>query len=567
MTLKAILLGATAAALTATAASAERGADGQVNILFWQAVSILNPYLSSGTKDVYGASLVLEPMARYDETGTLVPFLAEEVPTVENGGVSEDLTEITWRLKEGLVWSDGTPVTAEDAVFTASYCMDEAMGCAYRANFDDVETVEAVDERTVKVTFSKPKPYPYGPLVGAQSPVLQKAQFEDCMGAQAAACSDQNFYPIGTGPFVVTDFRANDVVLYEANPTYRDPEKPAFATVQLKGGGDAPSAARAVLETGETDYAWNLQVEPEILAQMEAAGRGEVMVALGTLIERILLNPFAVDASLGEVRSTADAGPHPLFKDPVVGRAMSIALDRGLIVELGYGQAGAPTCNIVNAPAIYSSPNTAWCMTPDLEEANRMLDAAGYARGPDGIRTTPDGTRMSVLYQTSTNSVRQGTQALVKQMWEELGIETELRNVEAGVFFGSDPGSPDTFQKFYADVEMYANNFDGSDPEAYMAGFMCDKIPSPANNWNGQNDSRVCIAEYDALAERLAETADLDERAAIVIEMNDLLVDSGHILPIVHRGNVSGRSLTLGGVRMNAFDSELWNAADWYREE
>jgi peptide/nickel transport system substrate-binding protein len=567
MILKTFLLGATAATLTATAASAERGADGQVNILFWQAVSILNPYLSSGTKDVYGASLILEPMARYDETGTIVPFLAEQVPTVENGGVSEDLTQITWTLKEGLVWSDDTPVTAEDAVFTAEYCMDDAMGCAFRGNFTDVASVEAVDERTVRVTFSQPKPFPYGPFVGAQSPILQKAQFENCMGARAAECSDENFYPIGTGPFVVTDFRANDVVFYEANPLYRDAAKPAFATVQLKGGGDAPSAARAVLETGEMDYSWNLQVEPEILTQMEAMGRGEVMAAAGTLIERILLNPFGVDSSLGEVRSTADAGPHPLFKDPVVGRAMSIALDREIITELGYGAAGAPTCNIVNAPEIYSSPNTDWCMAYDPDEANRLLDEAGYERGPDGVRVTPDGQRMSVIYQTSTNSVRQGTQALVKQMWDEIGVETELRNIDAGVFFGSDPGSPDTFQKFYTDVQMYANNFDGTDPEAYMAGFMCDKIPSPANNWNGQNDSRVCIEEYDQLGARLAETADLEERAAIVIEMNDLLIESGHILPIVHRGNVSGRSLTLEGVKMNAFDSELWNIADWTRAE
>jgi peptide/nickel transport system substrate-binding protein len=575
MTLKAVLTGATAAALTATlatmlnptAASAERGSDGRVDILFWQAVSILNPYLASGAKDLYAASLVLEPMARYDETGALVPFLAEAIPTVENGGVSEDLTAITWTLKEGLVWSDGAPVSAEDAVFTSAYCMDEAMGCAYLANFADVEAVEALDARTVRVTFSRPKPFPYGPFVGAQSPILQKAQFQACMGARAAACTDENFYPIGTGPFTVVDFRANDVVLFEANPTYRDAGKPAFASVELKGGGDAAAAARAVLETGETDYAWNLQVEPEILAAMEAAGQGEVLTARGTLIERILLNPFAVDPSLNEARSTADAGPHPIFKDPVVGRAMSIALDRALITELGYGAAAVPTCNIVNAPAVYASPNTDWCMTPDVEEANRLLDEAGYARGPDGIRTTPEGARMSIIYQTSTNSVRQGTQALVKQIWQNLGIETELRNIESGVFFGSDPGSPDTFQKFYVDVQMYANKFDGSDPEAYMAAFMCDKFPSPANNWNGQNDARICIEEYDALAERLARTADREARASVVIAMNDLLVNSGHVLPIVHRGDVSGRSLSLGGVRMNAFDSELWNAADWYRED
>ncbi len=565
MKLKTILMGATAAMVAATAAHAERGSDGQVNILFWQAVSILNPYLSSGTKDVFGASLVLEPMARYDETGNMVPFLAEEIPTVENGGVSEDLTSITWRLKEGLLWSDGTPVTAEDAVFTANYCMDDAMGCAFRANFDEVASVEALDERTVKITFAVPKPFPYAPFVGAESPILQKAQFENCTGARAAECSQQNFNPIGTGPYVVTDFRANDVVMFAINENYRDADKPAFATVQLKGGGDAASAARAVLETGEMDYAWNLQVEPEVLQQMLAAGRGQVVSAQGTLIERILLNPFGVSPDLGDRRSTAEAGPHPLFKDPVVGKAMSMAIDREIITELGYGEAGVPTCNIVNAPAIYSSPNNDWCMTANVEEANRLLDEAGYARGADGIRVSPEGVRMSVLYQTSTNSVRQGTQALVKQMWQEIGIDAELRNVDAGVFFGSDPGSPDTFQKFMADVQMYANNFNGSDPQAYMLGFTCDKIPSPANNWNGANDARVCIEEYDALGEKLAVTADLDERAAIVIEMNDLLVNSGYILPIVHRGNVAGHSVSLGGVKMNAFDSELWNIADWHR--
>jgi len=246
---------------------------------------------------------------------------------------------------------------------------------------------------------------------------------------------------------------------------------------------------------------------------------------------------------------------------------MSMAIDRQIIVELGYGAAGRPTCNIVGAPQIYYSPNTTWCLNANVEEANRLLDEAGYEKRADGWRYTPEGEKMSVLYQTSTNSVRQGTQALVKQMWAEIGIDSELRNIDGAVFFGGDPGSPDTFQKFYADVQMYANNFDGTDPEAYMGGFTCEKIPSPANNWNGQNDSRVCLDEYDALSAELAKTADLEERAKIVIQMNDLLVGTGNVVPIVDRGDVAGRSLTLGGVKMNAFDSELWNIADWYREE
>jgi len=247
-------------------AGGARGTSGTVTILYWQAVSTLNPYLSGGTKDVEASSLVVEPLARYDESGNLVPWLAAEIPTVENGGVAEDLTSITWKLKPGLLWSDGTPLTADDVVFTGEYCLDPDMGCNALSAYADIGSIEALDELTVRVNFTVPKPFPYLPFVGAQyGAILQKAQFENCMGLKAQECTEQNFGPIGTGPFVVKEFRANDVVVLEANPNYRDPNKPFFAEVILKGGGDAASAARAVLETGEADYAWNLQVEPEIL--------------------------------------------------------------------------------------------------------------------------------------------------------------------------------------------------------------------------------------------------------------------------------------------------------------
>src|SRR5690606_32018171 len=208
---------ATALALTAGAANAERGSDGHLNILYWQAISILNPYLSSGTKDVEGSSMTIEPLAKYDEAGNMVPALVDEIPTVENGGVSADLKSITWKISEGLKWSDGTPFTAHDVAFTAQYCMDAEGGCQQLAKFTDVEKVEALDDLSVRISFSVPKPFPYGPFVGSESPVIQKAQFENCLGARAPECTEQNFGPHGTGAFRVTDFRANDVISFEAN--------------------------------------------------------------------------------------------------------------------------------------------------------------------------------------------------------------------------------------------------------------------------------------------------------------------------------------------------------------
>ncbi|MGB8623857.1 MAG: peptide ABC transporter substrate-binding protein [Paracoccaceae bacterium] len=564
MKLKTALLGAAAAMVLAPAAMAERGSDGEVKIIYWQAPSILNPYLSSGTKDIESSSLVIEPLGRYDQDGNLVPYLAESIPTVGNGGVSEDLKSITWKLKPDLKWSDGTPVTSADVVFTGEYCMAPDGGCAQLAKFEGVSKIEALDDQTVKVSFSEPKPNPYGPFMGGQSPILQKAQFADCMGAKAPECTDANFGPIGTGPFVVTDFRPNDVIQMKANPNYRDPDKPAFATLTFKGGGDAAAAARAVLETGEYDYAWNLQLAPDVLADMEAAGKGKLVTGFGTLVERIEMNMTDPSPSLpDDVRATAKA-PHPILSDMRVRKALSMAIDRELLVEVGYGKAGRATCNLVPAPAMYASDNTD-CLVQDIEGAKKLLDEAGWVPGPDGVRVK-DGKRLSLLFQTSTNAVRQDFQALIKQWWGEIGVETELKNVDASVFFGGDPGSPDTFQKFYSDVEMYANNFDGTDPEAYLAQHTCAKAPRPETQWQGENINRFCDPEYDKLVAELGQTGDLEKRGEIAKKLNEMLTkDSYVIVPLVDRGRVSAHSNTLGGVVMNTWDSELWNAADWYR--
>jgi peptide/nickel transport system substrate-binding protein len=543
--------------------SGERGRAGNVSIIYWQAPSIMNPFLSGGTKDVEAASMVIEPLARYNETGALVPWLVDAIPTTENGGVSEDLTTITWKIKAGIKWSDGTPFTSADVKFTADYCMNPDGGCAQVTKFEGVSSVEAVDDLTVKVTFSKPTPFPYGPFVGGESPIIQAAQFADCTGAAASSCSEQNFNPVGTGPFKVVEFKPNDVITMEANENFREEGKPAFASVTFKGGGDATAAGRAVMETGEFDYAWNLQLAPDVIANMEKGGKGTPVAGFGPLVERIMLNQTNPSADLSaEERSVIR--PHPFLGDPAVYKAMSMAIDRPLLVEIGYGKAGKVTCNWIPAPDAFNSTSMT-CDKQDIAGANKMLEDAGWVdSNGDGSRDK-DGVELSVLYQSSTNAVRQDFQALIKQWWSEIGITTELRNIDASVFFGGDAASPDTFQKFYADVEMYANTFNGTDPQSYLANGLCDKAPSPATQWQGENISRFCNEEFDALHTQLAETAGIEARAEIGKKMNDLIVQNGGMIPLVHRGRLSAHANSLGGVVLNVWDSELWNVADWYR--
>jgi peptide/nickel transport system substrate-binding protein len=565
MRLRTSLMGAAAAvALMPAAALAQRGSDGHVSIIYWQAPSILNPYLSGGTKDIDSSNIILEPLARYNQDGVLLPWLVDEIPTVDNGGVSADLTQITWRITPGLLWSDGTPFTAHDVAFTAEYCMHPEGGCAQGRLFADIASVEVVDDLTVTVTFTAPRPVPYTAFVGGESPIIQRAQFQNCLGARAPECTDANFGPIGTGPFRVTEFRPNDVIQLEANPNYRDPNLPRFATMTFRGGGDARSAASAVMETGEMDYAWNLQLAPEVIAEIARGGRGTPISAFGTLVERIEVNLTDPSPSLPpETRSTR-AHPHPILSDIRVREALSRAIDRELLVEIGYGQAGRVACNLVPAPPIFRSDANENCAIQDQDRARALLDEAGWVPGPDGIRVR-DGVRLTLDYLTSTNAVRQDFQALIQQWWREIGVEANLRNVSASVFFGGDPGSPDTFQKFYADVEMYANNFSGTDPEGYLGAYRCGREPRPETGWQGENINRFCDPEYDALHLQLTQTAGVEARAVIARQLNDILVQNFVIIPLVDRGRVSAHANTLGGVVLNVWDTEMWNVHQWHR--
>ncbi|MEM6577119.1 MAG: peptide ABC transporter substrate-binding protein [Pseudomonadota bacterium] len=542
----------------------ERGRDGQVNVFFWQAPSLLNPYLSAGLKDIETASAVLEPLARFDETGALIPWLAREIPTAENGGIASDLHSITWVLRDDIEWSDGTAVTSEDIRFTWQYCTAEGGGCAQFERFDGIADIETPDARTAIVRFDAPKAYAYKAFVGSGSPILQAGQFADCLGPRAPTCSEENFAPIGTGPFLVEDFRPNDVALFAANPNYRKPGKPAFSHMLVKGGGTAETAARAVLETGEFDYAWNLQLAPDVLDRMAARGRGVVVTGFSTMVEQVFLNLSNPDPALGKARGTLDA-PHPALSDPIVREALSLAIDRQLLVEIGYGVSGRVSCNAIPAPPVFRSKSNDGCETQNIKVAKALLDAAGWIdTDGDGIRER-DGTALRFVFQTSVNAVRQNFQNAIKQWWSALGVETELRAIDSSVFFGGDVGSADTVQKFFADVQMFATMFDGTDPESYLAGWRCDRIPSPENQWQGSNYTRFCDADFDNMTDELRSTSDPKERAALGRAMNDMLVQNHVTLPLVDRGRVSAHSLSLGGVRLNTWDSELWNIADWTR--
>jgi peptide/nickel transport system substrate-binding protein len=557
--LAAQMLGPARVACAQGAAPARRG--GALRLLYWQAPTILNPHLATGVKDAAAARLFYEPLGAFDPDGNLVPQLAAEIPTRDNGGLARDGTSVLWRLKKGVTWHDGRPLTAEDCVFTWEYAADAATAATTISNYKDLERVEKVDDHTVRVVFKRPTPFWAGPFCGSSGMVLPRHVFDRHRGS-ASRGPPANLKPVGTGPFRPADFRPGDTVRAERFPGYHLAGRPFFDGVEIKGGGDAASAARAVLQTGEYDFAWNMQVEDELLRRLEQGAKGRVVFTPGSGTEFIELN-FAdpakeVDGERASVKTT-----HPVLSDPAVRGALALLVDRKAIQSEIYGRQGETSPNFLVTPARFRSPNTRWEFSVD--KAGAALDAAGWKRGPDGIRAK-DGRRLRLVFQTSINAPRQKTQAIVKQACARAGIEVELKSVVASAYFSSDAANPDTVRHFYADLQMYQLLMARPDPQLYMERFTSWQIPSRENKWSLGNTGRWRSEEYDRLWRASEGEMDPVRRAALFIRMNDLVIRESVVIPIVWRNESTAVSSRLRGVEISPWESNLWNIAHWRTE-
>jgi peptide/nickel transport system substrate-binding protein len=550
-------------------AAFKRGDGGELKILYWQAPTILNPHQATGTKDSDASHLILEPLASYGPDGKpLANGLGLEIPTVANGGVSADFTTVTWKLRQGVKWSDGSAFSADDVAFTFAYVSDKATAATTQSSTEGVKSVAAKDPNTVVITYAAPNPnvYQWGVGYVGNGGILQKAQYANCVGAKAKDCP-ADLKPIGTGPYVLDTFKPGDVVTYKANPNYRDPNKPYFKTVNFKGGGDAESSARAVFQTGDVDYAWNLQVAANILQPMiSASTKGKMLSVYGSSVERILVN-FADPSAPGDARGEPTT-KHPFFNGPdglTVRKALAMATDRQTVAKQLYGDGltGKPGCNIITGvPDFESTATASFCSSFDPAAAGKILDDAGWKLGTDNIRAK-GGVKLKILYQTTVNAVRQATQAIMKTNWEKAGFSVELKQVPAATFFTNT--SPDGANHFWSDIEMFTNNSD-PDPTSYLDGWTTKQIAQKSNGWQLGNYNRYSDPTFDGLVDQLRKETDPAKRATLIKQANDNLILNVVIIPIVTRTQVtSGINTTVKGAVPTGWDSEMYGIADWYK--
>jgi peptide/nickel transport system substrate-binding protein len=543
-----------------------RGEGGELRLIQWQAPTMAATHSATGDKDYLVADIVMEPLMRYLPDGTIIPYLVTEVPSVENGLLAEDLSTATFNLKDGILFSDGEPFTSRDVQFTWQWITTESNASVTFTTWDTIANIDTPDELTAVVTFKSPSANWFEPFVGGQYGTIYPAHvFNDDPTSKNDAFATN---PIGTGPYKIDSFSPNDQVTLSMNESYWQPNAPYFSTVLVKGGGDAASAARAVVQTGEYEYAWNLQVEPAVLEEMMGDdARGVVNTVLGTSVERIHINFSDPNTEVDGQKSEMNT-PHPFLTDPAVRQAMNMAVDRQRIADEFYGFGQPPTPNILTGLAIFESPNTSWEFNTDA--AAQTLEDAGWVM--DGDTRAKDGVKLELTYATSVNQVRQKTQAVVKAAFEDIGIAVKLEQIDAGIYFGGEAGNEQNINHMYWDISMYTNNPVSPIPTTFFTSWYAgpdgENIAQKSNDWQGQNFQRYNNPEFDQLYDDLLTMTDPEQAYEQLIAMNDTLINDVVIIPEVNRAADTyaiSNDLNDANVAIGPFEINYWNIANWNR--
>ncbi len=536
----------------------KRGGGGALKVLWWQGPTLLNPQFATGTKDQDGSRMFYEPLAGWDPDGTMIPVLAAAVPTRENGGISADGKTVTWKLKPGVKWHDGKPFSADDVVFTWEYCKDPATAAVTSGAYKDI-MVEKVDDLTVKVMFPAAKPFWAEAFVGVTGMIIPKHLFKDFIGAKSRE-APTNLSPVGTGPYLFKEFKPGDLLTGVINPNYHMPNRPYFDSIELKGGGDAVSAARAVLQTGEYDFAWNMQVEDEVLMRLEKGGKGRVHINESGSIEHVQFNTTDPWTEVDGERSSIKT-KHPTLQDKAVRDALALLIDRDSVQKYIYGRTGIATVNYLFNPSRFRSKN----LTAEfnVDKAIDILEKAGWKKGGDGIREK-DGKKLKFVYQTSINQPRQKTQAIVKQACQKAGIDIEIKSVTASVFFSSDVANPDTYPHFYCDLQMYTTGPSYPDPGVWMQSYLSREVSQKENKWQGRNITRYRNPAWDELYFKSEVEFDPIKRAAMFVELNDMVVKDRAVVGVIARAGVSAVNEKLQ-CNPSGWDSNFWDLQDWFK--
>lgn len=534
-----------AAAATTAATAAKKG--GVVRIGISQEPDTLNlPFSAESVAGLVGG-LVLEPLIDVSPEGQYIPKLAAEVPTTANGGLSADGKTITYKLKKGVKWSDGTPFTSKDVAYTVKVYQDAANGLP-SSGYRQIASVETPDETTAIIKLKELyAPFAYT-LFGY---VLPEHVFK---GQTAIEKNEFGRKPIGTGPFQLKSWTTQENIILERNPNYREAGKPYIDGIIFRIIKSREAAIQGFI-ANEVDVLWDLTEEQ--IPQFEKMADAMLDVAPSVSTERLILN-FS--------NPTGDKAGDPESKHPVLGdlkvrQAIELGINKKLLVDsLLYGKTTPGTAVIPQGWAKSNAQPSEF----SAEKAKALLEEAGWKPGSDGIREK-DGVRMKLEFgTTSGNKLREKTQQLIQEQLKTIGIQLEIKNVPSDQLFASwDKNGARKRGKY--DILMWTTE-PGIDPASHIRNyFHSSNIPTDANKGGGANYSRWKNAEVDKAIDEAEASTDPAKRAAAYQVVNDKLrADVPQIL-LYNRLNIDAFKKTIVGHKPNIWSQTwlAWNAEEW----
>jgi peptide/nickel transport system substrate-binding protein len=524
------------AAMTPAVVSAQ---EKSLIIVFEQEPDNLNPMYTSMTFAFFNRQLFL--LGPWDFDGALNPhpILVTEMPSLENGGISEDGTTITLSLRDDIVWSDGEPITSADFVFTYNMYMDEGNTPISRDPYDKIASIEAPDDTTVVVTF----PEPYAPWLGlflqgilpehVLAPVLEEEGSLDGAAWNRAPT-------VGNGPFVFDEWESGSFLRYVRNENFFD--GPALIDTVIVRQIPDSEAYEAALINGEADLGYFFS--PDSIPAIEEAGNGVATLIAGGYNEGWYFN---VREGLG----------HPALQDVNVRKALVMAFNRWQITEdlmLGLYRPG--TSFWEEMP--YENPD----IEPypyDPDAAAQMLEDAGWVDSNGDGTLDKDGVELVLRYVTNTRQLRQDVQVVVQQAFAEMGIGIEIINHPSDIYWNSyGDGGPIAVGDF--DIGQWSSS-PNAWPEPNTLGFTCAEIPSD-DNPVGDNWSGLCNEDLDALFEEQSRAVDFDARVAIYHEIDQMMYDEAVWVSVWFDPDAWFFSNRLTGYNVNG-NTPFWNITEW----
>lgn len=522
------------------------GTGGSVTIGLFQEPDNLNPYLAVQTASRVVRQLALEGLVEADPDGNYIPQLAAEVPTVENGGISEDGLTITYSLKDGVTWSDGHPFTSADVLFTWEAIMDPGNAVNSQTGYDQIESIDTPDERTVVVNFKEL----YAPALNLFS-VADAVLPQHVLEGETMGNADFNRTPEGTGPFVVTEWQSGDSIILERNENFRTEGQPILDGIVVKIIPDQ-QAGVAQLQAGEIDVLWNL--DEATVTAVEGTEGIDVQVTPSSNVEYLGLNL--------SMRGMADPSlPHPILGDRNVRQALALAIDRTPILEeLLGGRTEAATSPIGLG---WAAPQGLSLPDPDPDQARQLLEEAGWTdTDGDGIREK-DGVRASLEISTPAGQqVREQTEQILQQQFADIGVELVINNVQAATLFGN---WQENGKLKRGDFDIVMDTWGADlDPDAFLSTlFASDQIPTEANGGEGWNFFRLQDSELDAAIQAGRATLDQEERKAAYRTVVERILDDLVYIPLYKRAVINAFLAPVEGEVGNPWMEFTWNAEEW----